>query len=65
MQRLGDADINSEPTERLRGTSAGVGKASIWKKQIRVREINSDCLSIVLSDDNESDRRIRSEKKYL
>ena len=42
--------VNSPPTEKLRGTGAGVSKGATWKQIVRIREIDGTRLALEFED---------------
>jgi hypothetical protein len=58
--------INSQPTYKLAGTSAGVQKTTTWKQILYIREAHGGHLEIVMDGSglDSSVRVIEAEKKY-
>lgn len=58
--------INSSPSEKLLGTSAGIETRKLWENVVRVRSMKDEKLELCfMGDDKEEGESVRPGKKYL
>jgi len=59
--------MNSQPTEKLRNTCAGIPESTTWKETVKVREVSDGHLELVFDDEKNDDniyKKSRPGKKY-
>ncbi|KAI9869567.1 MAG: hypothetical protein M1830_005382, partial [Pleopsidium flavum] len=59
--------INSQPTEKLRNTCAGVSQSTTWKETMKIRDVSDGLLELVFHDEKdneESYEKLRPGGKY-